>query len=165
MYDIQAELDKYYRAKEMFGMDDHRDFDDCPPGTEPGYPKEAAILGKEAVVLGEATKDYEKLYDHPELRENRFRGLCDQFARFLAEKNRRYGNSVLEPLNIFSKHACPAMSRDLAAYNGMLYRLDDKLARIKNADQLRKNDLADIVGYIIPLMINLGYTDLEDLID
>jgi hypothetical protein len=94
--------------------------------------------------------------------DGKFNEICMQFAKFLNEKNRRYGNSVLKPLGVFTKHINLDRSN---AFNGMLYRLDDKLARIKNAGHLRKNDLADIVGYILPLMMEMGYNDLEDLID
>ena len=52
------------------------------------------------------------------------------FKKFLLEKNIRYGNSVLEPLAIFSKHISKDNSQ---AMNAVLSRLDDKLKRIKNS--------------------------------
>jgi hypothetical protein len=71
-------------------------------------------------------------------------------------KNLRYGNSALDPLNIFSK---------LPAENSICIRIDDKLNRIKNAKELRKNDVADIMGYLCLLCVDRGWTDFKELID
>jgi hypothetical protein len=86
----------------------------------------------------------------------------DSFKKFLKEKNKRYGNSVLEPLNIFSKHIKKENSQ---ALNNMLTRLDDKLKRIQNSNLLRKNDIIDIMGYLVFLCISKGWKDFDDLID
>lgn len=76
----------------------------------------------------------------------------------LLEKNRRYGNSALEPLNVFYKGD---------ASNSILIRLDDKLSRIKNSSELRKNDLYDLLGYCILLLVSWDYenTSFEDKVD
>lgn len=74
----------------------------------------------------------------------------------LKEKNKRYGNAALEPLGIFSK---------LNGGEGIGVRLDDKLSRIKNSSTLRKNDVADIMGYLILLCAANDWTDFSDLID
>ena len=86
--------------------------------------------------------------------------ITNTICEFLKEKNRRYGNSALEPLNIFSH----IKSGDQVLDN-MLVRLDDKLKRIQNAKELRKNDIADLIGYLILLCINQGWEDFSDLID
>jgi len=80
---------------------------------------------------------------------------------FLLEKNKRYGNSALDPLSVFSSH----VKGDDQALDNMLVRLDDKLKRIQNAPELRKNDVADIIGYLVLLCINKGWGDFSDLID
>lgn len=74
-------------------------------------------------------------------------------ARMQKEKNKRYGESALKPLDIFAKHH--------------LYgsRLDEKLARIKNSDELRKNDLADIIGGIMLMCKDKGWDNFDELID
>ena len=77
------------------------------------------------------------------------------------KKNKRYGNSAIEPLGVFTSH----VKGEDSALDNMLVRLDDKLKRIKNADELRKNDVADIIGYLILLCINQGWEDFSDLID
>ena len=67
--------------------------------------------------------------------------VCDKLKEFLIEKNRKYGNSALDPVRVFSK-ATPDEQ--------ILVRMDDKLSRIKN----RQNDddedpFLDLVGYLI----------------
>jgi hypothetical protein len=83
-------------------------------------------------------------------------------ANLIKVKNSRYGNSVMEPLGIFNKHV---KADNEEALNGILVRLDDKLKRIKNSDQLRKNDVSDLIGYLAFLCANKGWTDFADLID
>ena len=82
--------------------------------------------------------------------------VSDGLRDLLLEKNRRYGDSALNPTKVFSKSD---------AKNGILIRLDDKLTRIKNSTELRKNDVADIMGYLTLLCINEGWDDFKDLID
>ena len=70
---------------------------------------------------------------------------CRELADMLCEKNRKYGNSALEPCRIFSR---------ANAYEQLLVRLDDKLSRLRN----RQNDddedvLMDIAGYMVLLLI------------
>lgn len=72
------------------------------------------------------------------------------------EKNKRYGDSALSPLGCFSK---------LNGDEGIRIRLDDKLKRIANSSDLRKNDIADLIGYLSLLCVSRGWTDFTDLID
>ena len=85
----------------------------------------------------------------------------ENLKKFLLEKNKRYGNSALEPLSIFTSH----IKGEDQALNNMLVRLDDKLKRIQNSEELRKNDIADIMGYLVLLCVNQGWDDFSDLID
>lgn len=82
--------------------------------------------------------------------------VCDNIKKFLLEKNKRYGNSALEPIRIHSK---------ADNVEQILVRLDDKLSRIKNSDEMRKNDIVDIIGYYVLLLVSKDYIDFEDLID
>ena len=61
-------------------------------------------------------------------------------------KNSKYGNSALEPLNVFS---------EANAVAGIKMRIDDKLKRIKNAGLVdaTEDTLQDLAGYLILLMI------------
>jgi hypothetical protein len=73
--------------------------------------------------------------------------VLDSIEKMLIEKNRKYGNSALEPLGVFSK---------LSAKEGLLIRIDDKLKRIKNGS-LEKDDedvVNDLIGYLVLLKIN-----------
>ena len=83
--------------------------------------------------------------------------LMNNFRDFLLEKNKRYGDSALNPLSIFSK---------AEPNNRLCRRIDEKLQRILNSeDGLRKNDVSDIMGYIILLLIDKNWTDFKDQID
>jgi len=88
--------------------------------------------------------------------------VTSNFSKFLIEKNKRYGNSALKPLDVFGSHISDSNS---PALNNMFVRLDDKLSRIKNSDLLRKNDIADLVGYLILMCVSQGWEDFSDLID
>lgn len=82
--------------------------------------------------------------------------LMANFAEFLTEKNRRYGDAAITPLQIFSK---------LDAEDQICNRLDDKLGRIKNSTELKKNDVCDLFGYTALLMIKNDWVTFEDLLD
>lgn len=82
--------------------------------------------------------------------------LFDNFKTFLLEKNKRYGDSAINPIQVFSNESAEEQIRA---------RLDDKLRRIKNSDELRKNDVSDLFGYTALLMISKNWIEFEDLID
>lgn len=85
--------------------------------------------------------------------EQTMRSLTD----LLLEKNRRYGNSALSPPRVFAKNAEPGAN--------ICARLDDKLGRIANSQELRRNDVADLMGYLGLLCVARGWVDFADLID
>ena len=87
------------------------------------------------------------------------KGMTD----LLLYKNQKYGDSALKPLGIFTKH----IKNSNESTASILVRLDDKLSRVKNADSLRTNDVADILGYCTLLLISMGVTkeDLEKFMD
>jgi hypothetical protein len=73
--------------------------------------------------------------------------VLDSIEKMLIDKNRKYGNSALEPLGVFSQ---------LSAKEGLLIRIDDKLKRIKNGS-LQKDDedvVNDLIGYLVLLKIS-----------
>lgn len=88
--------------------------------------------------------------------QEEIRKTCDSIAQFLLEKNRRYGNSALNPVKIFSR---------LKGATGIDTRIDDKLSRIANSEELRKNDTVDLVGYLLLKCVEKGWTDFSDQID
>ena len=87
--------------------------------------------------------------------------VINGLEKFLLEKNRRYGNSALAPINVFTKH----LSKDDGTLNGLLSRLDDKLSRIKNAKSLKKNDVVDLTGYLVLLCTHKDWKDFSEFID
>lgn len=67
--------------------------------------------------------------------------VCDEIKNLLLTKNRKYGNSALSPVRIFSK------TSDLEQFN---VRIDDKLSRIANAQSDEDEDPElDLIGYLI----------------
>lgn len=97
--------------------------------------------------------------ENDDLTQDQIETTCRGLMRMLLAKNKRYGNSALEPMRIFS--------RDIGV-SDICIRLDDKLSRIKNASEIKFNDVADIMGYLTLLCIERGWheeTRWESLID
>ena len=83
---------------------------------------------------------------------------CGALADLLIEKNRKYGNSALEPLRLFSR---------ADAVEQLRVRIDDKLSRIRSsqADDTEDAEL-DLLGYLVLLRIarkRAGATDKDCL--
>jgi hypothetical protein len=92
--------------------------------------------------------DEEETYRIDEESDSEFqiKEVTNQLQELLIKKNRAYGNSALEPLNVFSKQN---------AIDSLCARLDDKLSRIKNKGLNDKTEdtLFDLAGYLILLII------------
>jgi hypothetical protein len=75
--------------------------------------------------------------------------VLDEIRDLLIAKNKKYGNSALEPLGVFSQ---------LSAKEGLLVRIDDKLKRIKNGTLERDDEdvINDLIGYLVLLKIHSG---------
>lgn len=66
-----------------------------------------------------------------------------EVGKFLIEKNRKYGNSAIQPTRIFSKASNEEQ---------IMVRLDDKLSRLQSAQTDDDEDvIMDIVGYLLLL--------------
>ena len=66
---------------------------------------------------------------------------CDSIRELLLEKNRKYGDSALNPVRVFSKSDPLEQIR---------VRMDDKLSRLQNAQNDEDEDvIADLTGYLI----------------
>ena len=78
--------------------------------------------------------------------QNAIKWTCDEVRDMLIEKNKAYGDSALNPDNIFSK---------LDSAEAICARIDDKLSRIKNVglDDKTEDTLDDLIGYLILLKI------------
>lgn len=88
--------------------------------------------------------------------EKNLNSILNSIGKFLKEKNKRYGNSALEPSNMFFKGN---------SEEGLRIRIDDKLKRIKNSNVLRKNDIVDLIGYLIILCITKKWFTFDEFID
>ena len=86
--------------------------------------------------------------------QGKISAIYDAMKDLQIDKNKKYGNSALSPLHIFYKGD---------SQNSILIRLDDKLNRIKNnSGAIRNNDVCDLIGYLILLLIDNGCTP-EDI--
>ena len=80
--------------------------------------------------------------------------LTSAIQKLLIVKNQRYGDAAINPKRRFSK---------ASSEEGILIRLDDKLNRIEESNELRVNDISDMIGYLILLLVAKGTTQ-EDII-
>ena len=109
---------------------------------------EAKLLGKDKAVI----QNLQQLLDKENLKGKGTDSQCkitevvSQLQELLITKNKAYGNSALEPINIFSKND---------SVDSLCARIDDKLSRIKNkglSDET-EDTLFDLAGYLILLII------------
>lgn len=88
------------------------------------------------ISMMEAERKFNKAPLEDEIREE-----CDTLADFLVEKNRKYGNSAVEPVRIFARSDVLEQLR---------VRIDDKLSRVKSAQLDDDEDVInDLIGYFI----------------
>jgi|TARA_R110000751_G_scaffold134837_4_gene237420 hypothetical protein len=89
-------------------------------------------------------------------RGSQIKDKTNQVRDMLLEKNKAYGSSALEPLNIFNKGN---------ATDSLRSRIDDKLARIKNVgiSDETEDTLFDLCGYLILLMISIDDHEKKDI--
>ena len=79
--------------------------------------------------------------------QTKIREKCDQIKKMLLAKNKQYGDSVINPIRLFSKSNPKEQVR---------VRIDDKLNRLIQGDESIESDLDiyyDLVGYLILLII------------
>lgn len=107
------------------------------------------VVGEKDNELREDTQESERILPQA----NDFKDITDSIADLLQYKNTKYGNSALEPLKIFSDK-CKVGTR-----------IDDKLARIKNSDSLKKNDVADLIGYCVLICKENGWNNFDEFKD
>ena len=71
--------------------------------------------------------------------------IIDELEELLIAKNRSYGSSFSDPINIFS--AAPAREQ-------INVRIDDKLNRISKGSEYQGEDtVLDLIGYLILLLV------------
>ena len=74
--------------------------------------------------------------------------VVERVVKLLKQKNQAYGDTALNPSNIFSK---------LDSVEAICARLDDKLARIKNKgiNDKTEDTVDDIIGYLLLLKMSM----------
>ena len=74
--------------------------------------------------------------------------VIDQISGLLKSKNKAYGNTALNPTNVFSK---------LNAKEAICARIDDKIARIKNKgiNDKTEDTVDDLIGYLLLLKMSM----------
>lgn len=74
--------------------------------------------------------------------------ITNDIASLLISKNRKYGNSALDPVRVFSS-ADPVEQ--------IKVRIDDKLSRIQSSQSDEDEDvITDLIGYLVLLKIAKG---------
>jgi len=75
--------------------------------------------------------------------------VTTEITELLILKNKAYGNTALNPTNIFSK---------LSATEAICARLDDKIARIKNKgiNDKTEDTVDDLIGYLLLLKMSMN---------
>jgi hypothetical protein len=77
--------------------------------------------------------------------KDKINDACDEIKAMLLMKNRKYGDSALNPIRIFSK---------ADSIEQIKVRIDDKLNRLKNRQNDEDEDVInDLIGYLILLKI------------
>lgn len=67
--------------------------------------------------------------------------ICDELKDLLMQKNKAYGDSVMDPVTIFS-HEDPL--------SALAVRIDDKLSRVARGHDVPSEDtITDLIGYLI----------------
>lgn len=81
------------------------------------------------------------------------KNVLDGLEDILRYKNLKYGNSALHGVGVLSK---------ASVLEKLLARADDKIARIKNSDVLRKGDCGDLIGYLVLICAHQGWNNFDD---
>lgn len=83
--------------------------------------------------------------------------VCDEIKELLLEKNRKYGDSALNPVRVFSHSDNQEQIR---------VRIDDKLSRLRNQQHDEDEDVVnDLIGYLILLKVaQLQQRRVEDFV-
>lgn len=85
-----------------------------------------------------------------------FSKVFNSLGDLLEYKNQRYG-AAYKAEGIFGSGIEPETH--------LFTRINEKLARIKNSTELRKNDVVDLTSYLIILLEEKGWNDFSEFKD
>ena len=89
--------------------------------------------------------------------KQRISDACDSIKALLIKKNESYGNSVFDPIRIFSK---------TDSLEQIKVRIDDKLSRFaRGNNDFNENDIDDLIGYLFILKIEMETSKLDSFIN
>lgn len=81
--------------------------------------------------------------------QQKIESVCDSIKALLLDKNKKYGDSAISPIRVFSK---------ASATEQIFVRIDDKLSRISRGAGLLGTDedvINDLIGYLVLLKVAL----------
>ena len=108
---------------------------------------------KENKPIGKINSSIEKLDDEVSIAKSKIIRVMGKMCNFLVKKNKSYGNSVLNPIRLFSK---------ADDYEQLMVRIDDKLSRLERGnfeieDRIELHQ--DLMGYHALVLVKLGFGD------
>ena len=155
-----------YQPKPLIG--DHEQIAPPNAGSNVRVPKKGkskvekvTLSCLESQLIAEGLKRYEisegllKPYVDLPPTQQKIHEIMGAMKDLLLYKNQKYGDSAINPKRIFYKGD---------STNSILIRLDDKLGRVMSntEEKPRINDVCDIIGYCVLLLISLNVT-AEDI--
>lgn len=122
--------------------DDNNAWQPWNPATYPPYTFPYVLPNTQTVTITTTDTSEESIVGES---EDDIIEECEALKNLLLEKNRKYGDSALNPSRIFSRSD---------AVEQIKVRIDDKLTRLKNAQSDEDEDVVqDLLGYLILLRI------------
>ena len=95
------------------------------------------------------TKPVEEYLYKPDPQREAIADTMTELKQFLLDKNAQYGNSVFEPIRIFSTAKIDEQIR---------VRIDDKLNRLLQGNDTMESDedvIKDLIGYLVLLLVQM----------
>ena len=86
-----------------------------------------------------------------------FKKVTDSLASLLEYKDKQYGSAYKDTESIFGEGISPEIH--------LYTRLNEKLNRIKNSNELRKNDVVDLTSYLVLLLKTRGWDNFDEFKD
>lgn len=108
---------------------------------------EGSTQGIEPWHLAHVDGDFNEPVKYPALTatQDAITAVCNDLLEFLLDKNRKYGDSAINPIRIFSK------ANSVEQIN---VRIDDKINRMRNQQEDEDEDVTkDLAGYLILKMV------------
>ena len=137
--------DSHIGFKVMFKDDVDRGIGFAPVNVQMFKPLNVTISRKYPAIEPNRMADGHQANEHLSGSQEQIAETCDAIKNLLLEKNRKYGNSALNPVRVFSK---------ADTVEQIKVRMDDKLSRIRNEQGDEDEDVyMDLAGYLVLMLI------------